>query len=187
MLKDVDVTSSVEKRALEIYDQKIHRYALYEQTRKDEAAASLATVMMRESLTTQANIPAPPPEPHAPSSPEKGVGKSLYAEFAASEQSEDDPEAGSTQEPASQAQDLTSDNEEEVKAEEPKVRRSSRKNHPPSTPTKDTKSTLKKPKVATTIEYIQHVLRSQNYSLASHHFHLSDQLVRWRKPDWADG
>ena len=158
MLKDVDVTSSVEKRALELYDQKMHRFALYEQKRKDEAAASLATVMMRESLATQASIPAPPPEPHAPNSPEKGVGKSLYADFAASAQSEEEPEAGSTQVPTSQAQDLTSDVEEEEKVGRPNTRRSSsRKDHPPSTPTKGATSTTKKSKVATTIEYIQHV------------------------------
>ena len=188
MLKDVDVTSSVEKRALELYDQKMHRFALYEQKRKDEAAASLATVMMRESLATQASIPAPPPEPHAPNSPEKGVGKSLFADFTASAQSEEEPEEGSTQVPTSQAQDLTSEVEEEEKVAKHNTRRSSRKDHPPITPTKGATSTTKKSKVATTIEYIQHVPRSQNHSLASHPFHLSDdQIVRWRKPAWADG
>lgn len=187
MLNEVDVTSSVEKRAIEIYDRKMLRFEQYEQQKKDEAATNLATAMMRESLASQSNVPAPPPEPHAPSSPKKGAGKSLYADFAQASQSEDDTAAGSTQDPPSQAQDLTSDVEEEEKVEKHNTRGSSRKNHPPGTPNK-AKSTSKKSKVTTAIEYIQHVPRTQNHSLASHHFHLSDdQIVRWRKPAWAYG
>ena len=63
MLTEVDVSSSVEKRAIVIYDQKMLRFEQYEKQRKDEAATNLATAMMRESLASQPNVPAPPPEP----------------------------------------------------------------------------------------------------------------------------
>jgi len=187
MLTKVDVSSSVEKRAIEIFDQKMLRFEQYEKQRKDEAATNLATEMMRESLANQSNAPAPPSEP-APNSQENGVGKSLHADFEQASQSEDDTAAGSSRDPSSQAQDLTSDAEENQEVDKHNTRGSSKKKQPPGTPTRKAQSRPKKTKVATAIEYIQHVPRSQNYSLASHHFHLSAQLItRWRKPAWANG
>ena len=58
------------------------------------------------------------------------------------------------------------------------------KNSLPDIPVRDyTTSTT----VYTSTMYQHPVTKSQNHSLSSHHSHLSDQLVRWRKPAWADG
>jgi len=58
------------------------------------------------------------------------------------------------------------------------------KNSLPDIPVRDyTTSTT----VYTSTMYQHPVTKSQNHSLSSRHFPLLDQLVRWRKPDWADG
>jgi len=58
------------------------------------------------------------------------------------------------------------------------------KNSLPDIPVRDyTTSTT----VYTSTMYQHPVTKSQNHSLSSRHFPLLDQIVRWRKPDWADG